>query len=423
MRRTRWKAYFFLNPAIASSDKENYGFQSTKNPPPIEELKDFEDSMLRMIQSVKFKHVNNTFLNRLKEDTDLIRKEPRLIIPADKTTNFYKLEPSAYNDLLEKNIMKSYKRAKPETIRAIHEKNKDIAVKHSIDDRVDTTAEKDAFITLKDHKPNFTNKPSCRLINPMKSDIGKVSKKILDRINNTIVQKCNFNQWKSTKSAINWFNNIKNKQQSHFICFDIEEFYPSINSDLLNKSLDFASRYVNITTEERSIIIHAKSSILTYKSQHWQKKGPTTFDVTMGSFDGAETCELVGSFLLSQLQQLNINIGLYRDDGLAVVNSTPRVIENIKKDICRIFNNNGLCITIEANKKIINFLDITYNLNQCAYQPYTKPNTTIMYVHHDSSHPPSIIKNIPARINRRLSSLTPFTLERIQTDPYQYGYR
>ena len=257
----------------------------------------------------------------------------------------------------------------------------------------------------------------------MKSDIGKVSKKILDRINNTIVQKCNFNQWKSTKSAINWFNNIKNKQQSHFICFDIKEFYPSINSDLLNKSLDFASRYVNITTEERSIIIHAKSSILTYKSQHWQKKGPTTFDVTMGSFDGAETCELVGSFLLSQLQQLNINIGLYRDDGLAVVNSTPRVIENIKKDICRIFNNNGLCITIEANKKIINFLDITYNLNQCAYQPYTKPNTTIKYVHHDSNHPPSIIKNIPAGINRRLSSLTPFTLERIQTDPYQYGYR
>ena len=36
----------------------------------------------------------------------------------------------------------------------------------------------------------------------------------------------------------------------------------------------------------------------------------------MGSYDGAETCELAGSFLLSQLQELNINIGLYRDDGL-----------------------------------------------------------------------------------------------------------
>jgi len=46
----------------------------------------------------------------------------------------------------------------------------------------------------------------------------------------------------------------------------------------------------DITAEERNIIIHAKSSILAYKNQHWQKKGPTTFDVTMGSFDGAETC-------------------------------------------------------------------------------------------------------------------------------------
>ena len=53
---------------------------------------------------------------------------------------------------------------------------KKIATKLGIDDRVDTTANKDAFITLKDHKPNFANKPTCRLINPTKSKIGKISK-------------------------------------------------------------------------------------------------------------------------------------------------------------------------------------------------------------------------------------------------------
>ena len=58
--------------------------------------------MLKMIQSVKFKQVNNPFLNRLKENTDHIKNEPKLLIAADKTTNFYKLEPSTYNDLLEK---------------------------------------------------------------------------------------------------------------------------------------------------------------------------------------------------------------------------------------------------------------------------------------------------------------------------------
>ena len=67
-------------------------------------------------------------------------------------------EPSKYNDLLEQNITKSYKKATPNTVRDIHKENKKIATKLGIDDRVDTTAYKDAFITLKDHKPNFDNK-------------------------------------------------------------------------------------------------------------------------------------------------------------------------------------------------------------------------------------------------------------------------
>ena len=190
------------------------------------------------------------------------------------------------------------------------------------------------------------------------------------------------------------------------LCFDIEEFYPSINQDLLNKAIDFASTHENITMDERNIIIHAKKSTLIQKQQPWLKKGDTTFDVTMGSYDGAETCELVGSLLLSQPQDLNINVGLYRDDGLATTNTTPRDTENIKKEICRIFNRNGLRITIEANKKIITFLDVTFDLNNSTYQPYTKPNTTLQYVHRESNHPPITTKNIPAGINKRLSSLS-----------------
>ena len=258
-----WKAHFFLNPDTTSPSKETYGFKSTKNSSPIEELKDFEDDMLKMIQSVKFKQVNNPFLNRLKENTDHIKNEPKLLIAADKTTNFYKLEPSTYNDLLEKNITKSYEKALPETTQAIHKENKDIATKLGIDDRVDTTVEKDVFMTLKDYKPNFANKPTCRLINPTKSEIGKVSKKIFDRINST----------KNNAAVINWFTSIKNKQHSSFICFDIEEFYPSISQDLLKKALDFASDYDNITTDEKNIVTHAKNSILIHKHLPWQKKG------------------------------------------------------------------------------------------------------------------------------------------------------
>jgi hypothetical protein len=47
--------------------------------------------------------------------------------------------------------------------------------------------------------------------------------------------------------------------------------------------------------------------------------------------------------------------GLHRDDGLGVIKTTQRMIENIKKGLCSIFNKYGLKITIEANKKIANF--------------------------------------------------------------------
>ena len=45
------------------------------------------------------------------------------------------------------------------------------------------------------------------------------------------------------------------------------------------------------------------------------------FDVTMGSAYGAETSELIGAYLLNKISHLipKQQIGLYRDDGLAVV--------------------------------------------------------------------------------------------------------
>ena len=63
----------------------------------------------------------------------------------------------------------------------------------------------------------------------------------------------------------------------------------------------------------------------------------------MGSYDGAETCELVGLYLLSKLTPVVENIiGLYRDDGLAALNKAPRKIENFKEYICQTFNEHNL---------------------------------------------------------------------------------
>ena len=117
--------------------------------------------------------------------------------------------------------------------------------------------------------------------------------------------------------------------------------------------------------------------------------------------------ELVGCYLLSQLMKIpEIDIGLYHDDGLAVINQTPQKIEKIKKEICKIFAHNNLWITIEANKKIVDFLDVTLDLPTGRFKPFSKPATTPLYIHSKSNHPPSIIRNIPEAINKRLSEIS-----------------
>ena len=108
----------------------------------------------------------------------------------------------------------------------------------------------------------------------------------------------------------------------------------------------------------------------------------------MGSFDGAETCELVGCFLLSLLtKKYGQNIGLYRDDGWAAFKGTPREIEKIKKGICKVFRDNDLKITVEANTTKVNFLDVTLDLTSGKYYPYTKEGNIPLYVHTKSNHP------------------------------------
>ena len=96
------------------------------------------------------------------------------------------------------------------------------------------------------------------------------------------------------------------------------------------------------------------------------KKTAEIFDVAIGSFDGAETCELVGLFLLDRFTSVlgKENVGLYREDGLAVLrNNSGAAMERIKKKITTLFQAEGLRITSEYNSSCIDFLDVCFYLN------------------------------------------------------------
>ena len=71
IRRMRWKAFFFLHGGGGKEDSdEKYGLKSRKCPPVIDEMKPFEEDILRLIENLEFRRTNDKFQKRLKSDID-----------------------------------------------------------------------------------------------------------------------------------------------------------------------------------------------------------------------------------------------------------------------------------------------------------------------------------------------------------------
>ena len=330
----------------------------------------------------------------------------------DKTRNIYKMDKDKYEKLLNENISQKYKLADDDTCDDIENERNEIASKLGVSERLDQTAKKQSFITLKDHKENFHNKQSCRLINPTKNEVGKISKHILDRINSQIRTKTNLNQWRSTQTVLKWFTNLKDKKSLKFIVFDIVDFYPSISEELLNDALQWAKKFTTIPDIDIEAIMHARRTLLyDTENRPWIKRDSTSkaFDVAMGAHDGAETCELVGLFILDTLRsKLDVeDFGLYRDDGLAVTRNTSGTkCDRLRKQLIRIFQSIGLKITVETNLSSVNYLDINMNLTTGIHRPFRKPNDQPSYINSSSNHPRVIIDHMPSSIGKRISTLS-----------------
>ena len=188
-----------------------------------------------------------------------------------------------------------------------------------------------------------------------------------------------------------------------------KSFIHRLLEHLLEEALDFASSYISIPENDRNIIKHARKSLLFNKQQSWIKKESRLFDVTMVAYDGVEVCELVSSFLLYalSLKYNKTNIGLYRDDRLSVFrNVSYPHCEEIKKEFQQLIMQHGLKLIIKCNLKILDFLDVTLNLTDCTYKPYHKPNDEICYIHKESTHQPSITKQLTVSIETRLSKIS-----------------
>ena len=59
----------------------------------------------------------------------------------------------------------------------------------------------------------------------------------------------------------------------------------------------------------------------------------------------------------------------------------------MKKDIIKVFKENGLSITIDMGPQNVEFLDVILDLSAKNYGPYSKPNSMSRYINVQSNHP------------------------------------
>ena len=406
MRRMRLKAHF-LEKGKQGERKETFGFKSLFTPEKVSKnLIAFERDLTELVANVEFRKTNSSFQNELRKDVERIKKCPNVIVAADKTSNFYELPKEEYIKLLNDNITASYKKASSDAIYAINREAKKVTKDLDIADRIHKIPLKEAFVTLKDHKVNFNAAPKCRLINPTKSNVGRIAKVKLDDINREIRSKTKLLQWTDTDQMLEWFSKLDGTKYS-LMKFDVVEFYPSISQKLLNKAMKFAEKYVDIEPDVINIINNSCKSILHSRGEVWVKKTKQEedFDVAMGSYSGAETCELIGLYMLHGLEKIfgEGMVGLYRDDGLAAIPiQSGSKTEKLKAAVHRLVKGIGLKVTVEAPLRRTDFLDVQLDLTTMTFAPFRKPNSRTMYVNAKSNHPKCVLASIPKSVNDRL---------------------
>ena len=83
-----------------------------------------------------------------------MKRENKFYVAADKTSNFYKVAPEKYKEMINKEIAIEYKKANDEDLDKLNKEDKAIAEKLDIDDRLFDFRKREPFITVKDHEEN-----------------------------------------------------------------------------------------------------------------------------------------------------------------------------------------------------------------------------------------------------------------------------
>ena len=175
----------------------------------------FESVLIGIVKNIKFKKIHNNIQKQMSNDIRRIKESDCIFAKSCKSGKLYEIDKRKYKQMMFKEVIKHYRKAPPNLEKELNSEAKMLASKLGIVDWVEKYNTKNCFI-------------ECRLINPAKTQIGEVSKIIVQDIYASLRLTLNINQWRSTQDCIKWFNEYDEDDKCSFIKYDIKEFYPSI---------------------------------------------------------------------------------------------------------------------------------------------------------------------------------------------------
>ena len=150
LKRIRWKVFFFERQCEENDQRtNNRKFKSVRTTLKNENLNQFESALYDMVQNIEFKKVKFNFPMQLSNDVKNIKKNPKILVPVDKSNNLYELTTEEYNKLQIENISKTYKQITVSAMNSINTEAKAIAKDLNLDERIEQYNQTQSFITLK----------------------------------------------------------------------------------------------------------------------------------------------------------------------------------------------------------------------------------------------------------------------------------
>ena len=191
---------------------------------------------------------------------------------------------------------------------------------------------------------------------------------ISENINQYLVKLLHVKQWKTSTSVIEWFRKIEDKKSCTFVKFDIREFYPSFIETIFNKAFLFAKQHHDISNDNTRLVRHCCKSLLFSDNEAGKKKKQKPASMWQRKVHTvqryAHLLVLISCVFLAKLISKK-DCGLYRYGGLLILRNV-NAQKHWLRHRCRIF---------------VDFLDITFNLNNGTYRPHKKAKDLLFIIY------------------------------------------